>query len=80
MPNAMRHAYDENEAIAREGYAVSGDSFDPSVSSLSSAKRHREQREEAKYGSSMPSRPVHYMSGEDTSSDLENGFKNLAYD
>jgi hypothetical protein len=76
----MRHAYDENKAVAGEGYAVSGDSFDPSVSKFSSIERHREQREEADYGSSMPSRPAHYMSDEDTSSDLENGFENLAND
>jgi hypothetical protein len=36
----MQHAYDENEAVAGEGYAVSGDSFDPSVSSSSSVERH----------------------------------------
>jgi hypothetical protein len=76
----MRHAYDQNEAVAEEGYVVSGDSFDPSVSSSSSVERHREQREEADYGSSMPSKPAHYMSDEVTSSDSGNGFKNLAND
>jgi hypothetical protein len=76
----MRHAYDENEVVAEEGYVVSGDSFDPSVSSSSSVERHREQREEADYGSSMPSKPAHYMSDEDTSSDSGNGFENLARD
>jgi hypothetical protein len=76
----MRHTYDQNEAVAGEGYIVSGDSFDPNVSSSSSVERHREQREEADYGSSMPSRPAHYMSDEDTSSDSGNGFENLAND
>jgi hypothetical protein len=73
----MRHAYDENEAVAGEGYAVSDDSFDPSMSSSSSVERQREQREEADYRSS---RPAHYMSNEDISSDLGNGFENLARD
>jgi hypothetical protein len=76
----MRHTYDENEAVAKEGYAVSGDSFDPSVSSSSSVERHREQREIDDYGSSMPSRPTHYMSDEDTSSNSRNRFGNLARD
>ena len=76
----MQHEYDENKAIAEEGYAVSNDSFNPNVSSSSSAERHIEQREEADYGSSMPSRPVHYLSREDTSNDSRNGFKNLAND
>jgi hypothetical protein len=76
----MRHAYDENEAVAGEGYVVSNDSFHLSMSSSSSVERHREQREEADYGSSMPSRPAHYMSDEDTSSDSGNGFENLARD
>ena len=34
----MQHAYDENKVVAREGYAVFGDSFDPSVSSSSSVE------------------------------------------
>ena len=76
----MQHAYDENEAIAGEGYAVSGDSFDPSVSSLSNVGWYKEQREEADYGSSMPSRPIHYMYDKDKSSDSGNGFENLAND
>jgi hypothetical protein len=76
----MRHALDENEAVAGEGYAVSGDSFDPSVSSSSSVEQHRAEREEADYGSSMPSRPDGYMSHEDTSSESGNGFENLAND
>jgi hypothetical protein len=74
----MRHAYDENEAVAGEGYAISGDSFDPSMSSSSSVERHREQCEEADYRSSMPSKPAHYMSDEDKSNDSGNGFENLA--
>jgi hypothetical protein len=76
----MRHAYEENKAVAREGYAVSNDSFDPSMSSSSSVERHREQREIDDYGSSMPSRPTHYMSDEDTSSNSGNGFENLTRD
>ena len=76
----MQHAYDENEVVAGEGYAISGDSFDPSISSSSNAERHREQHEEVDYESSMPNRPAHYMYGEDTSSDLGNGFENLAND
>ena len=40
----LQHAYDENEAVQGEGYAVSSDSFDPSESSSSSADRNREQR------------------------------------
>jgi hypothetical protein len=76
----MQHAYDENEAVAGEGYAVSGDSFDPSVSSSSSVERHWEQCQKADYGSSMLSRPAHYMFDEDTSSDSGNGFENLAND
>jgi hypothetical protein len=73
----MRHAYDENEAIQGEGYVVSSDSFDPSESSLSCADRDWEQRELNDYAKSMPSRPADFMSDEDTSSDLGNGFENL---
>ena len=76
----MRYAYDKNEVVAREGYAVSSDSFDPSVSSSSSAEQHREQREEVDYESSMLSNPIYYMSDKDTSSNLGNGFENLARD
>jgi hypothetical protein len=65
----MRHAYDENKVVVREGYAVSRDSFDPSESSSSIVDWHREERELDDYGSSMPSRLAHYMSDEDTSSD-----------
>ena len=39
----LRHAYDESEVVQREGYTISGDSFDSSESSLSSANRNREQ-------------------------------------
>jgi hypothetical protein len=74
------HAYDENEVVAGEGYAVSSDSFDPKVSSSSSVERYREQREIDDYGSSMPRMPTHYMSGKDTSSNSGNGFENLARD
>ena len=35
----MQHAYDENEAVTKEGYAVSGDSFDSNVSSSSTVER-----------------------------------------
>jgi hypothetical protein len=76
----MRHTYDENEAVQGEGYAVSGDSFDPSESSLSCADRDREQRELNDYAESMPSRPANYMSDEDISSDSGNGFGNLCRD
>jgi hypothetical protein len=76
----LRHAYDENEAVQGEGYAVSGDSFDPSESSSSGADRDREQRELNDYAESMPSRPADYMSEEDTSSDSGNGFENLCRD
>jgi hypothetical protein len=76
----MRHTYDENEAVAGDGYTVSGDSLDPSISSSSSIERHREQYEEADYRSSMPSRLADYMSDKDTSSDSGNGFENLASD
>jgi hypothetical protein len=38
----LRHVYDENEAVQGEGYAVLGDSFNPSESSLSCADRDRE--------------------------------------
>ena len=31
----MRHAYDESKAVVREGYQVSGDSFNPSESTSS---------------------------------------------
>jgi hypothetical protein len=63
-----------------EGYAVSGDSFDPSESSSLGADRDREQRELNNYAESMPSRPTDYMSHEDTSSDSGNGFENLCQD
>jgi hypothetical protein len=76
----LRHAYDENEAMQGEGYAVSGDSFDPSKSPSSGADRDREQWELNDYAESMPSRPADYMSDEDTSSDSGNGFKNLCRD
>jgi hypothetical protein len=76
----LRHAYDKNEAVQGEGYAVSGDSFDPSESSSSGADRNREQRELNNYAESMPSRPADYMSHEDTSSDSGNGFENLCRD
>jgi hypothetical protein len=35
----LRHAYDENEAVQGKGYAISGDSFNPSESSSSCADR-----------------------------------------
>jgi hypothetical protein len=76
----LRHAYDENEAVQGEGYAVSDDSFDPSESSSSGADRDREQRELNDYAESMPSRPGDYISHEDTSSDSGNGFENLCRD
>jgi hypothetical protein len=76
----LRHAYDENEVVRGEGYAVLGDSFDPSESSSSCADRYKEQRELDNYGLSMPSRPANYMSDEDTSSDSGNGFENLSRD
>jgi hypothetical protein len=76
----MQHAYDESEAVVGEGYQVSGDSFDSSESSSSSIRRFREQREIDDYNSNMPTRPVHYMSDEDTSSDSGNRFENLAWD
>jgi hypothetical protein len=38
----MWHAYDENEEVQGEGYAVSGNSFKSSESSLSCANRYRE--------------------------------------
>jgi hypothetical protein len=76
----LRHAYDENEAVQGEGYAISGDSFDPSESSSSGADRDREQRDLNDYAESMPSRPADYMSDEDTSSDSGNGFENLCRD
>ena len=76
----MEHAYDENEGVAEEGYIVSGDSFDSNISSSSSVEQYKEQREEADYENSMPSRPTHYMSNEDTSSDSGNGFENLTND
>jgi hypothetical protein len=76
----MQHAYDKSKAFVGEGYQISGNSFDPSESSSFSTGRYREQREIDDYGSSMPTRPVHYMSDEDTSSDFGNGFENLAQD
>jgi hypothetical protein len=76
----LRHAYDENEAVQGEGYAVSGDSFDPSKSSSSCADRDREQRELNNYAENKPSRPADYMSNGDTSSDSGNGFENLCQD
>ena len=68
----MQHAYDENEAIAGEGYTISSNSFDPNISSSSSVEQHKEQCEEADYGSSMPSRLAHYMSDKDKSNDSGN--------
>jgi hypothetical protein len=76
----LRHAYDENEAVQGKGYAVSGDSFDPSESSSPGADRDRGQQELNDYAESMPSKPVDYMSDEDTSSDSGNGFENLCRD
>ena len=76
----MRHAYDKNEVVAGEGYVVSGDSFNPSDSSSSSVNQHKMQRDEADYESSMPTRPAHYMSDKDTSSESGNGYENLAND
>jgi hypothetical protein len=70
----LRHAYDENQAVQGEGYAVSGDSFDPSESSSSCADRDKEQWVLNDYVESMPSRPADYMSDEDISSDSRNGF------
>ena len=60
-----------------EGYVVSGNTFDPSELSLSCADRDREQWELNDYTESILSRPADYMFDEDTSSDSENGFKNL---
>jgi hypothetical protein len=77
---SLRHAYDENEAVQGEGYAVSGNSFDPSESSSSGADRDREQQELNHYVESMPNRPADYMSDENTSNDSGNGFENLCRD
>ena len=76
----LRHAYDENEAVQGEGYVVSGNSFNPSELSLSCAHRDKEQWELNDYVESMPSRPIDYMSDEDTSNNLGNGFENLCQD
>ena len=73
----MQHAYDEKEVVAREKYVISGDSCDPSVSSSSSIDQHKEQCEVVDYESSMPTRPAYYMSDENTSSNLGNGFEKL---
>jgi hypothetical protein len=51
----MRQVYDRNEALIGEGYAVSGDSFDPSELSKSCAKRYRKQYELDNYKNSMSS-------------------------
>ena len=74
------HVYDEHVVVQEGGYVVSGDSFDPSESSLSSIDRNREQRELNDYVESMPSRPANYMSDEDTSNDSRNGSENLCQD
>jgi hypothetical protein len=63
-----------------EDYVVSGHSFDTSELSSSSIERYREQRDLDNYSSSMPSRPAHYISDEDTSSGSGYGFKNLVWD
>ena len=76
----LRHAYDENEAVQEEGYAISSNSFNPSKSSSSSTDTNREQRELNDYVESMLSRPADYPSNEDTSSDSGNGFENLCWD
>jgi hypothetical protein len=76
----MRHAYDKKKALVGEGYDVSGNSFDQSESSLSDAKWYSEQQELDNYGSSMSSRPTHYLFDEDTSSDSRKGFENLVRD
>ena len=73
----LRHVYDENEG---DGYAVSGNSFDPSESSLSGVDRDREQQELNDYVESMPSKLSDYMSDENTSSDSGDGFENLCRD
>ena len=76
----LRHAYDEIEAMQGKSYAVSGNSFNPSKSSLLCANREREQQELNNYAKSMPSKPADYMSDGDTSSDSGNGFENLCWD
>jgi hypothetical protein len=76
----IQYAYDESEAVVGEGYQVLGDSFNPSESTSSSTERYREQRKIDNYDSSIPTRPSHYMSDEDTSSNSGNGFENLARD
>ena len=63
-----------------DGYAVSGNSFDPSKLSSSGVDRDREQRELNDYIESMPIKPADYMSDEDTSNDSRNGFENLCQD
>ena len=63
-----------------EGYAVLGDSFNPSESSSSCADRDKKQRELNDYAESMLRTPADYMSDEDTSSDSGNGFENLCRD
>ena len=75
----LHHAYDENEAEQGDGYVISGNSFDPSESSSLGVDRDREQRKLNDYVESMPSKPADYMSNEDTSSDLGNGFENLCW-
>lgn len=76
----VQHTYDENEAIIGEGYGVSSDSFKSNKSSSSSVDQHRVEQEIDDYKNNMPSKLAHYISDEDISSDLGNGFKNLARD
>jgi hypothetical protein len=73
----MRHAYDKNKAFVGEGYAIFGNSFNPSVSSSSTVERDRQQQNMDDYACS---RLANYMFDEDISSDSENGFKNLIRD
>jgi hypothetical protein len=76
----MWHAYDKNEAFIGEGYAILGNSFDPSKLSSSCAERYKEQQNLDNYGSSVPSRRAHYLSDKNTTSDFGNGFENLDKD
>jgi hypothetical protein len=74
----MWYMYDENKAVIGEGYVVSNDSFDPSK--LSSSSVDEEEHKIDDYRSTMPSKPAHYNSDQDISSDSGNGFENLARD
>jgi hypothetical protein len=73
----MQYAFNKSEAIEGEDYAISSNSFDPSVLSSSNVERDWEEWDFNNYACSFL---VNYASDEDMSSDFGNVYEELVRD